>query len=87
MVCSLQKLNEDVRELKVQMADKICQLDETEDKLKQKSQVYEKALKTIQKLMMNIRTQEKEIEKLKSQNKISNNNTTIPVKSVSIGGK
>lgn len=49
------------------MADKICELQDAEEKLVERERVHEQACRTIQKLMQKLSSQEKEINRMKQQ--------------------
>ncbi|XP_032293376.1 centrosomin isoform X4 [Drosophila virilis] len=55
------------QELRTQLADKICELQDAEEKLAERERVHEQACRTIQKLMQKLSSQEKEINRMKQQ--------------------
>ncbi|XP_030563565.1 centrosomin isoform X3 [Drosophila novamexicana] len=55
------------QELRTQLADKICELQDAEEKLVERERVHEQACRTIQKLMQKLSSQEKEINRMKQQ--------------------
>ncbi|XP_023168796.2 centrosomin isoform X3 [Drosophila hydei] len=63
-------------ELRAQLADKICELQDAEEKLKERERVHEKACRTIQKLMQKLSSQEKEINRHKQQKQQQNKSLT-----------
>ncbi|KAH8253070.1 hypothetical protein KR032_003476 [Drosophila birchii] len=54
----------DKRELSAQLADKVCELQDSQEKLKERERIHEQACRTIQKLMQKLSSQEKEIRRL-----------------------
>ncbi|XP_030388060.1 centrosomin isoform X1 [Scaptodrosophila lebanonensis] len=54
-------------ELAAQLADKMCELQDTEEKLKERERIHEQALRTIQKLMQKLSSQDKEIKRLNQE--------------------
>ncbi|XP_020805979.1 centrosomin isoform X3 [Drosophila serrata] len=52
------------RELGAQLADKVCELQDAQEKLKERERIHEQACRTIQKLMQKLSSQEKEIRRL-----------------------
>ncbi|XP_073812655.1 phosphodiesterase 4D interacting protein centrosomin isoform X2 [Musca autumnalis] len=80
-----QQLKQDLQKCKMEVADKMCLVQELEDKLSNRDQLYDKARFTIQKLMLHIKNQQAEINRLKNHNSSqstasagnnNNNNTT-----------
>ncbi|XP_058979539.1 centrosomin-like isoform X2 [Musca domestica] len=73
-----QQLKQDLQKCKMEVADKMCLVQELEDKLSNRDQLYDKARFTIQKLMLHIKNQQAEINRLKnhnsSQSSSANNN-------------
>ncbi|XP_017081545.2 centrosomin isoform X1 [Drosophila eugracilis] len=61
------------RELGAQLADKICELQDAQEKLKERERIHEQACRTIQKLMQKLSSQEKEIKKLNQEKEQSSN--------------
>ncbi|KRJ99326.1 centrosomin isoform X2 [Drosophila yakuba] len=61
------------RDLGAQLADKICELQDAQEKLKERERIHEQACRTIQKLMQKLSSQEKEIKKLSQENEQSAN--------------
>ncbi|XP_023037543.1 centrosomin isoform X2 [Drosophila willistoni] len=57
------------RELGAELADKICELQDAQEKLQERERIHEQACRTIQKLMQKLSSQEKEILKLQSVTK------------------
>ncbi|XP_060660526.1 centrosomin isoform X1 [Drosophila nasuta] len=51
--------------LRIQLADKICELQDAQEKLAERERVHEKACRTIQKLMQKLNSQESEIKRMK----------------------
>lgn len=49
------------------MADKMCELQDAEEQLKERERVHEQACRTIQKLMQKLSSQEKEINRYKQK--------------------
>ncbi|XP_061391426.1 centrosomin [Musca vetustissima] len=90
-----QQLKQDLQKCKMEVADKMCLVQELEDKLSNRDQLYDKARFTIQKLMLHIKNQQAEINRLKnhntSQNASSansnniNNNTANNEKEAAVG--
>lgn len=60
-----QRLREELQDHKRQLADKICMLEENEDKLKTQATQNEQKAKAIQKLVSRIESQQHEIDRLK----------------------
>ncbi|KAH8285356.1 hypothetical protein KR054_008177 [Drosophila jambulina] len=52
------------RELGAQLADKVCELQDAQEQLKERERIHEQACRTIQKLMQKLSSQEKEIRRL-----------------------
>ncbi|XP_017016919.1 centrosomin isoform X2 [Drosophila kikkawai] len=52
------------QELGAQLADKVCELQEAQEQLKERERIHEQACRTIQKLMQKLSSQEKEIRRL-----------------------
>ncbi|XP_034479679.1 centrosomin isoform X2 [Drosophila innubila] len=52
-------------ELRTQLADQICELQDAQEKLAERERVHEKACRTIQKLMQKVNSQEKELKRIK----------------------
>ncbi|XP_032586201.1 centrosomin isoform X3 [Drosophila mojavensis] len=79
---SNQQSNTQSPELRAQLADKICELQDAEEKLKERERVHEQACRTIQKLMQKLSSQEKEINRYKQKQQQNNSLTEIssPVK-------
>ncbi|KRF97486.1 uncharacterized protein Dwil_GK10742, isoform B [Drosophila willistoni] len=63
------QLMENNRELGAELADKICELQDAQEKLQERERIHEQACRTIQKLMQKLSSQEKEILKLQSVTK------------------
>nr|XP_044251964.1 centrosomin isoform X1 [Drosophila takahashii] len=61
------------RELGAQLADKMCELQDAQEKLKERERIHEQACRTIQKLMQKLSSQEKEIKKLSQEKEQSIN--------------
>lgn len=59
------KLKEELYECKSQLANKICELSTVEERLQEKTTLYEKSCKAIQKLMQNTKELQHEVDKLK----------------------
>ncbi|KAH8319999.1 hypothetical protein KR074_011009 [Drosophila pseudoananassae] len=59
----------DKRELGAQLADKMCELQDAQEKLKERERIHEQACRTIQKLMQKLSSQEREIKRLNQQQK------------------
>ncbi|KPU77093.1 uncharacterized protein Dana_GF11185, isoform H [Drosophila ananassae] len=57
------------RELNAQLADRMCELQDAQEKLKERERIHEQACRTIQKLMQKLSSQEKEIKRLNQQQK------------------
>lgn len=55
------------RELSAQLADRMCELQDAQEKLKERERIHEQACRTIQKLMQKLSSQEKEIKRLNQQ--------------------
>nr|NP_001014523.1 centrosomin, isoform D [Drosophila melanogaster]AAX52706.1 centrosomin, isoform D [Drosophila melanogaster] len=70
------------RDLGAQLADKICELQEAQEKLKERERIHEQACRTIQKLMQKLSSQEKEIKKLNQENEQSANKENDCAKTV-----
>nr|AAX33417.1 RE46972p [Drosophila melanogaster] len=70
------------RDLGAQLADKICELQEAQEKLKERESIHEQACRTIQKLMQKLSSQEKEIKKLNQENEQSANKENDCAKTV-----
>ncbi|KQS62737.1 centrosomin isoform X1 [Drosophila erecta] len=70
------------RDLGAQLADKICELQDSQEKLKERERIYEQACRTIQKLMQKVSSQEKEIKKLNQDNEQSANKENDCAKAV-----
>ncbi|KAH8401394.1 hypothetical protein KR009_005107 [Drosophila setifemur] len=51
-------------EIGAQLADKMCELQDAQEKLKERERIHEQACRTIQKLMQKLSSQEKEIKRL-----------------------
>ncbi|KAH8348425.1 hypothetical protein KR084_007276 [Drosophila pseudotakahashii] len=64
------------RELGAQLADKMCELQDAQEKLKERERIHEQACRTIQKLMQKLSSQEKEIKKLNQEKDQSVNKET-----------
>ncbi|XP_017959337.1 centrosomin isoform X2 [Drosophila navojoa] len=79
---SNQQSNAQSPELRTQLADKMCELQDAEEQLKERERVHEQACRTIQKLMQKLSSQEKEINryKQKQQQKNSLTETSSPEK-------
>ncbi|KAH8300650.1 hypothetical protein KR018_001322 [Drosophila ironensis] len=60
-------------ELGAQLADKLCELQEAQEKLKERERIHEQACRTIQKLMQKLSSQDKEIKRLNQQHEQSAN--------------
>ncbi|XP_055923053.1 centrosomin isoform X7 [Eupeodes corollae] len=63
-----QRLREELQDHKRQLADKICMLEENEEKLKTQTTQNEQKAKAIQKLVSRIESQQYEIDRLKKNN-------------------
>uniref|UniRef100_A0A1I8NRV6 Centrosomin N-terminal motif 1 domain-containing protein n=1 Tax=Stomoxys calcitrans TaxID=35570 RepID=A0A1I8NRV6_STOCA len=63
-----QQLKQDLQKCKMEIADKMCVVQELEEKLSTRDQLYDKARFTIQKLMLHIKNQQGEINRLKNHN-------------------
>ncbi|XP_068147912.1 centrosomin isoform X2 [Drosophila tropicalis] len=61
--------NQNNRELGAELADKICELQDAQEKLQERERIHEQACRTIQKLMQKLSSQEKQILKLQSVTK------------------
>ncbi|XP_016957497.1 centrosomin isoform X2 [Drosophila biarmipes] len=61
------------RELGAQLADKMCELQDAQEKLKERERIHEQACRTIQKLMQKLSSQEREIKKLNQEKEESVN--------------
>jgi len=61
------------RELGAQLADKMCELQDAQEKLKERERIHEQACRTIQKLMQKLSSQEKEIKRLNQEKEQSVN--------------
>lgn len=59
---------QDKRELGAQLADKVCELQDAQEQLKERERIHEQACRTIQKLMQKLSSQEKEIRRLNQAN-------------------
>ncbi|XP_033156787.1 centrosomin isoform X2 [Drosophila mauritiana] len=70
------------RDLGAQLADKICELQDAQEKLKERERIHEQACRTIQKLMQKLSSQEKEIKKLNQENEQSANKENDCAKTV-----
>ncbi|XP_017051117.1 centrosomin isoform X2 [Drosophila ficusphila] len=55
------------RELNAQLADRMCELQDAQEKLKERERIHEQACRTIQKLMQKLSSQEKEIKRLNQE--------------------
>ena len=64
------------------MADKTCIAQDLEEKLKSRDQLYDKARLTIQKLMVTIKNQQLENNRLKNSTQMSNVSNTTTDKEV-----
>ncbi|XP_064536033.1 centrosomin isoform X2 [Drosophila montana] len=64
------------QELRTQLADKICELQDAEEKLAERERVHEQACRTIQKLMQKLSSQEKEINRMKQQQQAQTSKST-----------
>lgn len=63
----------------MEVADKMCLVQELEDKLSTRDQLYDKARFTIQKLMIHIKNQQAEISRLKNHNSSqTSTSTSVP---------
>ncbi|XP_075169544.1 phosphodiesterase 4D interacting protein centrosomin isoform X5 [Haematobia irritans] len=71
------QLKQDLQKCKMEIADKMCIVQELEDKLSNRDQLYDKARFTIQKLMSYIKNQQGEINRLKNNNS-SQASTSMP---------
>ncbi|XP_046809680.1 centrosomin isoform X1 [Lucilia cuprina] len=67
-----QQLREELQKHKMDAADKSCMIQDLEEKLKNRDQLYEKARLTIQKLMLSIKNQQVENSRLKNSTQASN---------------
>ncbi|XP_070135013.1 centrosomin isoform X3 [Drosophila bipectinata] len=70
----------DKRDLGAQLADKMCELQDAQEKLKERERIHEQACRTIQKLMQKLSSQEKEIKRLNQQQKeqsVNKENDTV----------
>ncbi|KAL7736464.1 hypothetical protein ACLKA6_019665 [Drosophila palustris] len=65
MHCEMQRGAGTQPELRTQLADQICELQDAQEKLAERERVHEKACRTIQKLMQKVNSQEKEIKRIK----------------------
>ncbi|KMY93499.1 centrosomin isoform X7 [Drosophila simulans] len=70
------------RDQGAQLADKICELQDAQEKLKERERIHEQACRTIQKLMQKLSSQEKEIKKLNQENEQSANKENDCAKTV-----
>ncbi|XP_058984766.1 centrosomin isoform X2 [Musca domestica] len=70
-----QQLKQDLQKCKMEVADKMCLVQELEDKLSNRDQLYDKARFTIQKLMLHIKNQQAEINRLKNHNSSQSSST------------
>ncbi|XP_017131944.1 centrosomin isoform X2 [Drosophila elegans] len=61
------------RELGAQLADKMCELQDAQEKLKERERIHDQACRTIQKLMQKLSSQEKEIKRLNQEKEPSVN--------------
>ncbi|XP_016943139.3 centrosomin isoform X2 [Drosophila suzukii] len=68
------------RELGAQLADKMCELQDAQEKLKERERIHEQACRTIQKLMQKLSSQEKEIKRLNQEKEQSVNKENDSVK-------
>ncbi|XP_016957496.1 centrosomin isoform X1 [Drosophila biarmipes] len=68
------------RELGAQLADKMCELQDAQEKLKERERIHEQACRTIQKLMQKLSSQEREIKKLNQEKEESVNKVNDSVK-------
>ncbi|XP_065366564.1 centrosomin isoform X4 [Calliphora vicina] len=67
-----QQLREELQKLKMDTADKSCMIQDLEEKLQNRDQLYDKARLTIQKLMLSIKNQQVENSRLKNTTQASN---------------
>ncbi|XP_062136351.1 centrosomin [Drosophila sulfurigaster albostrigata] len=58
-------MDDSTPKLRIQLADKICELQDAQEKLAERERVHEKACRTIQKLMQKLNSQESEIKRMK----------------------
>ncbi|XP_065076108.1 centrosomin isoform X2 [Ochlerotatus camptorhynchus] len=75
MDAEVTRLKKDLFGAKSELADKLCQLDDTEIKLKEKSTELFKTAKMVEKLVKTITDQEKELSQLKRNSTISDPGT------------
>ncbi|KAH8275331.1 hypothetical protein KR026_005260 [Drosophila bipectinata] len=73
----------DKRDLGAQLADKMCELQDAQEKLKERERIHEQACRTIQKLMQKLSSQEKEIKRLNQQQKEQSVNKEVSVYGIS----
>ncbi|KAM7341560.1 phosphodiesterase 4D interacting protein centrosomin isoform 2-T2 [Cochliomyia hominivorax] len=71
-ILQAQQLRDELHKLKMDVADKCCTIQDLEEKLKNRDQLYDKARLTIQKLMLNIKNQQIENSRLKNTTQTSN---------------
>ncbi|XP_001360950.3 centrosomin isoform X1 [Drosophila pseudoobscura] len=55
------------QEMDAQLADNMCELQDAQEKLKERERIHEQACRTIQKLMQKLSSQDKEIKRLNQQ--------------------
>ncbi|XP_022224615.2 centrosomin isoform X2 [Drosophila obscura] len=57
------------QEMDAQLADKICELQDAQEKVKERERIHEQACRTIQKLMQKLSSQDREIKRLNQHQK------------------
>ncbi|XP_037942398.1 centrosomin isoform X2 [Teleopsis dalmanni] len=62
---SIEMVTQEMQEIKSELADKTCMLLEAEDEITSLKQKHEHACRNVQKLMLNLKSKEEEIEKFK----------------------
>lgn len=65
--------------MNAQLADRMCELQDAQEKLKERERIHEQACRTIQKLMQKLSSQEKEIKRLNQQQKEQSVNKEVRV--------
>lgn len=65
-------MRDELQRFKADAADKSCTIQDLEDKLKHRDELYDKARLTIQKLMLSIKNQQIENSRLKNNTQSSN---------------
>uniref|UniRef100_A0A182LW47 Centrosomin N-terminal motif 1 domain-containing protein n=1 Tax=Anopheles culicifacies TaxID=139723 RepID=A0A182LW47_9DIPT len=67
----IERLKQQNFDVRAELAEKLCVLDDTEAKLREKTMEYTKSCKMVEKLIKTITEQDKELEKLKRNSNIS----------------